>query len=158
MKQRLIQFKMTDKWTPSRLNEIMRIKHKSGLNAESLVDAARNKTNPLHELFEWNDSKAGELFRLQQARVFINEIKIVVENKEIFAFENVNVVFDGKQERQYMEVGEIISNTELRSQVIESAFNQLLYWKSKHEQYSEFKKVIKSIDELKEEFEKKEMI
>jgi len=41
--------------------------------------------------FDWDNSSAGEKWRLQQARCLVNEIKIVVEDKEMYAFENVNI-------------------------------------------------------------------
>ncbi len=38
------------------------------LTAESVVEHAKKEDSPLHELFEWDDSEAAKLFRIQQAR------------------------------------------------------------------------------------------
>jgi hypothetical protein len=45
---------------------------------EQLVDAARNPKNPWHSRFLWDNNKAGHRYRLDQARTFISEIRIVV--------------------------------------------------------------------------------
>lgn len=41
------------------------------LTAESVVEHAKKEDSPLHELFEWDDSEAAKLFRVQQARQVI---------------------------------------------------------------------------------------
>ncbi len=38
------------------------------LTAESVVEAAKDEASPLHALFEWDDTEAARLFRVQQAR------------------------------------------------------------------------------------------
>lgn len=46
------------------------------LTAAAVVDAARDEDSPLHEHFEWDDSVAGEQFRIIQARQIIRAIVI----------------------------------------------------------------------------------
>lgn len=47
--------------------ELIRDKH-GDLNDRIVVDEARNPKHPLHDRFEWDDSIAGEKYRLSQAR------------------------------------------------------------------------------------------
>jgi hypothetical protein len=42
----------------------------------ALVDAARSKDSPAHSAFEWDNNKAGDEFRLMQARQYIRLVKI----------------------------------------------------------------------------------
>jgi hypothetical protein len=51
------------------------------LTAPILLDEARKKSHPLHNCFEWNDSKAAEQFRLQQARSLIKSIEVHYEEE-----------------------------------------------------------------------------
>jgi hypothetical protein len=49
------------------------------LTAEQVVEEARPQSSPLHGCFEWDDSKAAESWRIEQARDLIKRVKIVVE-------------------------------------------------------------------------------
>ena len=44
-----------------------------------LVEAARLKNSPAHDGFEWDDKKAGNEYRLYQARNWCRKIEIRVE-------------------------------------------------------------------------------
>jgi hypothetical protein len=46
------------------------------LTPPAVVDAARNPRSPLHRHFEWDDTKAAEAYRLDQARAIIGVIRI----------------------------------------------------------------------------------
>lgn len=49
-----------------------------GLTPKEIVNAAKAKRSPIHRVFEWNDSVAGEHYRLQQARLLIGNLRILV--------------------------------------------------------------------------------
>jgi phage pi2 protein 07 len=148
-----MEYKTTNKITKERIDVLLRLKKESGLTAESVIAEAKKKKSPLHELFEWDDTIAGEKWRLQQARVFINEVKILIDTKEYYAFENVSLDTNEIENpcREYMERQEIIQTPALRQQVMMSAYNQLLYWKAKYEQYqfTEFSNLMHAIDSIK---------
>jgi len=52
------------------------------LTPEQIVDEARPENSILHSCFEWDDAKAGESWRIEQARELIKRVKIVVEIEE----------------------------------------------------------------------------
>ena len=52
------------------LNRISK-KNKGKITPDAVVDSARNPHSPLHPCFEWDDSIAGDLYRLGQARELI---------------------------------------------------------------------------------------
>jgi hypothetical protein len=59
--------------------EIDRIAAEEGkLTADLLVQKATPADSLLHDLFEWNDKKAGKMYRVEQAREIIRSIKVVV--------------------------------------------------------------------------------
>lgn len=61
--------------------ELERIREQNSgrLAPRDVLDAARPEDSPLHAAFQWDDSKAAEEYRLQQARTII---KIVVMKSE----------------------------------------------------------------------------
>lgn len=154
-----MEYKKTEKITKEILKEILRIKGKTGLTAESIVMEAKKKNNPLHNFFEWDDDTAGEKWRLQQARVLINEVKIIIEDKEYYAFENVRIsIGDVDGNREYVSRDEILTNEDLRQQIIEKALNYLKYWKQQYENYIEFKVVVNAIKETESKIKSKKKI
>lgn len=61
--------------------EITRIANENGgLDAPLLVNEARPHDAPLHPCFEWNDKKAGEQYRVYQARKLIKSVEVVTED------------------------------------------------------------------------------
>ena len=48
-----------------------------------VVERARKKSSPLHELFEWNDGIAGHAYRLKQARDLIRRVHIIVVQNDV---------------------------------------------------------------------------
>jgi hypothetical protein len=65
-------------------DELQRLQKKHGeLTPEVIVKEAFNKRSPLHPIFEWDNDKAAYNYRLQQARVLLNniEVKIISDNE-----------------------------------------------------------------------------
>ena len=58
--------------------ELDRLKreHRGGFGAQTIVDASRPDSAPLHPEFEWNDEIAGEEFRKEQARRLVRAVVI----------------------------------------------------------------------------------
>lgn len=46
--------------------------------ARAIVDAARSPRSPLHDFFEWDDTKAAEAFRRSQARQYVRSIEVKI--------------------------------------------------------------------------------
>ncbi len=51
-------------------------------SAEDLLKAAKKKSSPIHNQFEWDDSLAAQQHRLHQARVMIKSLHIEVITKK----------------------------------------------------------------------------
>lgn len=76
--------------------ELKRIQNIYGsITPEILVKEAKKRNSPLHKIFEWNDTKAAENYRLQQARILLNNIQVTIvtdnESKNISAYERTSV-------------------------------------------------------------------
>ena len=125
-----------------------------------VVEKAKNTRNPLHRFFDWNDGDAAEKYRLWQARNLINHITIEIRydhtKKEQKAFFSVNSTPDEtKLNRTYITVERVLSEPQLRKQVLKRAFNEVEYWKSRYTQYNELEKIFKAIRETKKIIKRK---
>lgn len=75
-------------------DELERIRRANGdrLDAKQVVEEARPKGAPLHDRFTWDDSKAGEQWRIREARDLIRSVRIlVVGSKTEPAYVNVKI-------------------------------------------------------------------
>ena len=96
------------------------------LKSEDIVSKAKFKNNPLHEHFEWDDTKCGEQFRLQQARNITNHIveEIIVdgspvEQKSFFSVSNE------EGEVVYVSREDAIQNVDYRKQLLDQMITTL---------------------------------
>lgn len=61
--------------------ELERIRSLTGqLRPRTVVDEARPEGSPIHAAFEWDDSAAGEKYRVHQARNLIRAVRVVHED------------------------------------------------------------------------------
>lgn len=58
--------------------ELEKLGTETRLTPETVVEAARDPRSPLHDRFQWDDSVAGEAYRLQQARALIKQVRVDV--------------------------------------------------------------------------------
>jgi len=75
--------------------ELSRIQNVYGkITPEIIVREAGDTSSPLHNYFEWDDEKAGERWRVQQARILLNNIQVKTvsdgEERRISVFEVVS--------------------------------------------------------------------
>jgi hypothetical protein len=110
----------------------------------------------LHNLFEWDDKIAGEQYRLHQAVKIINYIEVEVKGELIPRYESVIITNGGgKLKREYYDNKQIISNEDLRQQMVRTALSNLEGWKIKFQYYNELKPIVISINNTKKKLEKK---
>lgn len=129
--------------------ERIRVLHNGRLTQEDVVAEARDKRNPLHSAFEWNDKRAAHQYRLTQAGYVIRMITVKLDDGDgkppVRAF--VNVKRD--EDRSYTSVVHAMSDSELRAQVITQAWKELEDWKHRHAELVEFARLFTVIEELR---------
>ena len=126
--------------------ERIRVHNNGRLEAKSLVDASRPKTAPLHPAFEWDDKRAAESWRQEQASHLIRHIQVKVEEKPdaepVRAF--VSVMRD--DDRSYTSVQHALSDADLRQQVIAQAWAELEAWRRRYAELVDFAKIFAIIE------------
>lgn len=56
---------------------------KGRLTPEDVVEAAQAESHELHDCFTWDDTECGKLYRLDQARGLIREVKVQIVSRDI---------------------------------------------------------------------------
>lgn len=103
---------------------------------ELVLQEAQHKSSPLHQHFLWDDTRAAEQYRLEQAALMIRSIKIIVRvtgGEEVKTRLLVNVSQNGH--RVYRSVSAVVADPDLCAQVIAEARAGLLSWQTKYESY-----------------------
>jgi len=122
------------------------------LSPQIVVDAAREKKSILHECFEWDNKKAGESWRRQQARGLINSIEIIVEydDEEKTTPAYISVKFDEEDEdkRRYISSEIVANDSSLREMVIQQALNDLLAWQNRFKSFKELEEIFGAIKKV----------
>lgn len=123
--------------------ELEAIRAEAGkLNAEVVVENARNEGCELHKCFTWDDGKAAVAYRLDQARMVLRSIIIVTEPSqetksvefEVRAFEPVST---GNGERVYISTQEALSDESYRAEVIANIVSDIRALNMKLKAYRE---------------------
>ena len=116
---------------------------------QDIVDEAKKKKSLIHNYFEWDNEKAANNYRLDQAglmaRSIVVRIKTNAGDKDIRAFHPIQVTKDNN--KSYLTIDIIKSNPEYAEQVIYNAKRQLRIWKDRYNIYRE------TLNELEPVFE-----
>ena len=120
------------------------------VTAENFLDVSRPEESPTHRMFEWDDDRAAENYRLHQARTIINDLRIevVTEDKSLKIPAYVNVVRKTDGTARYQNAPKAFETAETREIVLERAKRELEIFSVKYERYVEFAGVIAAIREV----------
>lgn len=120
------------------------------LSPASVVKFAKNPKTALHDVFEWDDTKAAHAHRVWQARAFIVTVEITgVDDKpqQVYVSLSTDRVVGGG----YRTMRDVAANKELRRQAIEDAIKELRRVEEKHRQLTELSPVFKAVDRVEQQ-------
>ena len=134
--------------------EMIRRKNRGILYPEAVVNFAVDENTALHSRFEWDDVKAGYEYRIWQARQLIKLVVTVIPstNTEISAY--VSLSDDRKEDGGYRSVIEVMSDDQLRNQMIDGAIKDFEYWEFRYKQLVELLPIFKAKERVKAKFKK----
>jgi len=134
--------------------EMERIEARDGqVTSKSLLDAGRPEESVLHSLFEWDDSKAAELYRLRQATEVITHIHIVIDEKPntpYRAYVNIQESSGQTERGRFINVRSAMENEETRRIVLNMAISEAKRFSQKYANYKELSEVFEAIDRVAE--------
>lgn len=113
------------------------------VSPQDIVEASKNPSSPLHSRFEWDDTRAGERYRVWQARQMLSTITIEVGQVETKAFQNIVVEVEEGKERGYYSIDRVLNDSDLRQRVLIQMAQHL---RSTIKRYEEYKVIYKLID------------
>ena len=112
---------------------------------QDLVDIARDKYSPLHGYFIWDDTDAAEAYRCHQAGQLIGRVRVTYEKRRVRAFQKVRITMDNnKQKEGYVTTARVLSDKDLRLQVVKEGLSELRRWLSKYSVYPELLCLVKT--------------
>ena len=134
------------------LAELERIRQENGgiLKAEAVVESASDITSPLHDQFQWDDTKAAEEWRLQQARQLIRTVIVILPNYSKPTSAYVSLMDDRTQDNGgYRTIVDVMSDTSLREKLLTEALADLQRWEVKYAQLQELVPIFQTIAKLR---------
>jgi len=122
------------------------------LTPQVVVDDARDRTSPLHGFFEWNDGRAAEQYRLDQARHLIRSVKVTYADvadstgpREIKAY----VSFGDDDEAPYMATRKVLATKAGRAALLAQALTELENLKQRYAELEELAAIFAAIERAK---------
>ena len=128
----------------------------NGLTASIIIEDAKKKKSVLHGAFDWNDTSAAHQWRLHSARHLMRSVEIVSTNAEGDTRSLPAFVFVKTEEGpRYESLARVLSNDEMRIQVINRALKEFEQWQDRYKEYEEFLSVFESFDKTRKRLEQK---
>lgn len=119
------------------------------LRPEVVVEFAQNPNTALHNRFEWDDTEAAKKYRLWQARELIRVTVIVLPNEnqdEYRVF--VSLKSDRYSGGGYRALVDVMSDDQMRKQLLGQAYNDFKLWQKKYNQLKELAPVFDKMTEI----------
>ncbi len=142
-------------------------KNRGLLDPAKVVAYAKNPNTLLHSKFEWDDKKASEEYRLEQARRIIRLELVVIKpsaskpstiianikdadegDKIVRAF--VSLPMDRKKEKRrgYRDILSVMNNQSLRNQLLQEARREMLAFQTKYGTLEELADVFEAMNKV----------
>ena len=84
---------------------------------EDVIEAAKPKTSPLHNLFDWDNKSAAHKYRVEQARALIRSVRTtyITEKRSVSA---VVYIHDPEERVGYTRLADVHSDTDKARDII----------------------------------------
>lgn len=121
--------------------ETIRLENGGELHPQAVVADARDAKSPLHRYFEWDDKKAAEAHRMDQARALIRSIRVIEDNdqKPRPAFLSIRSDDGGFG---YHAIKDVLSSRDLRERLLVQAERDLDAWTAR---YRELREIVEMV-------------
>jgi hypothetical protein len=125
--------------------ELVRKRHGGILRPADVVAFARDPQTALHAEFEWDDSKAAEQYRLEQARQIIRCAVHVVDEDSPPVRAYVSLQNDRTAGNSYRSLHDVLNEPRLREQLLAQALREAESWRLRYERLAELKPICRAI-------------
>jgi hypothetical protein len=131
------------------------------LNPRQVLEVARDPTHILHGHFEWDDTIAGDHYRLAQVSALIRHVRLTVVRQDDASREITISTTRGFQSRPslrkaaggYEPIGDILSDTAKRAELLAHVLRELLAYRKRYSELSELQAIWLMVDEVASDLE-----
>lgn len=121
------------------------------VSQELIVQRAADPGSPIHHLFQWDDSEAARLYRLEQARCLLRSVRVVYTspNKEPIktrAFVRAAAPSDEGGNLHFQPTMVLMKDGGQRAALVRRAWQELQSWRKRHASLTEFAEVFSAMD------------
>lgn len=126
--------------------ELEALKQKGVIAPHAVVDAAKDPDSALHSCFTWDDSEAAHKYRLEEARRLLRVYVVEVQSggKVVPARAYVSLSSDRKSGGGYRAIVDVLSDADLKSQLLQDAFREFETFRQKYESVQELEPVFEA--------------
>lgn len=132
------------------------------VSKKDFLEASRPADSPTHELFEWDDEKAAEKYRLQQSGRYIRDLKVTVAtgepqgkgiNVELVQTKWEGPAFMNAGENRlsgvnYSNVYDALRDDKKRNNMLQNAKSEISIFRRKYDKLEELSGVFREVDKL----------
>lgn len=131
---------------------MQRLESEGRLTPANLVEEARPEESPMHKAFEWDDVKAAENYRRQQATQMIRAIVVRESDVVSGGSEAVQVKVFNQSEKGgvYESLRTILLDEEKSGSLMDKAKAELRTFRAKYSQLERLARLMSEIDEVLE--------
>lgn len=129
------------------------------IKPETVVEQSRPKKAALHSYFEWDDGKAGEMYRTDQASKLIRCVRVVTEESQeaesVLHRPFIHINSTPTQEAGYYPSAFVMSHADMRNQAISDAISHLSRARERLKEYRELEREYSAIQAVEKRVQKK---
>jgi hypothetical protein len=108
------------------------------VTAQDVVDVARSSNSPLHRYFEWDNAKAANMYRVEQARNMLRSIKVkYVERGEERVTRAFQIAAPANERdgtlREYKAFSVLHGDRAVAVHMMRNALKELSHWRERYE-------------------------
>ena len=117
----------------------------TAISAEEIVEKAKDENTELHKYFEWDNERAGALYRLEQARHLIANLVFVTESEDEAP---VRVFHISSEPKKYKPTKLILQQPDEYALLLQRAKDELYAFQRKYKSLVELEEVFMAINAL----------
>jgi len=129
--------------------ESLRQRLSGEIRPADVVNEARSNRSPIHDGFEWDDARAAQANRIDQAKYMLRHINVEIQPTDdqdptfIRAFCSVEPA-----EPRYVSITDALKDPISRQELVAKALAEAFSWRRRYQQLDELARVFRALDEV----------
>lgn len=131
--------------------EALVLSNNGRISPEDIVEYARDPSTALHSRFEWDDSEASRLYRIQQARDILRiSVRVMPgSNTSTRVFVSLKGDRGDTASGSYRMMVDVLTDDDLREKLLSQAYDDFVSWKKRYEHLKDLVPVFDAMDAVR---------